>query len=352
MNVSANLTPNATPYPVEHDCVLQTVFTTAGQPSPERLASFDRFLACTRRGARVLSRRPELFSARVRAARLGPVEVSELTVDHATVARTPALVRAADPDAYSFVTPLSGRMRLTQAGRDTELEPGWMALRASSRPFELHVSAGHGPARLIRAQVPRSLLAQPRHSLDRLLAEPISSRSGIGRLFAQFLRSLASESCGEPSDRPSDYLMGDLSRLGNLTVDMFDALLAHALDRDLEVAPPRQVLLAGVTGYIREHLRDPGLSPKTVAAAHHISVSYLHRLFEGRELTVAASIREQRLDRARRDLADPRLVALPIHRIAARWGFRDHATFTRAFRTRFGLPPRAVREDHRPSAAR
>ncbi|MFE6625212.1 hypothetical protein [Streptomyces sp. NPDC057740] len=36
-----------------------------------------------------------------------------------------------------------------------------------------------------------------------------------------------------------------------------------------------------------------------------ISISYLHHFFEHEEETVAASIRHQRLDHARRDLADP-----------------------------------------------
>jgi AraC-like DNA-binding protein len=148
-----------------------------------------------------------------------------------------------------------------------------------------------------------------------------------------------------PTGQGEDYSPGDLPRLGNLTLDMFDAVLAHVLEPDHRVLPTQQALLAQVFAYLHEHLGDPDLSPDTLAAAHHISTSYLHRLFASRELTVAATIRSMRLERARRDLTDARLVHLPIHRIAARWGFRDHATFTRAFRTRYGVPPTALRTE-------
>jgi AraC-like DNA-binding protein len=321
------------------DSVLQTLFSTDGLSARERVALFDRFLTASEHGTRVLTPRPEMFTARVRAAQLGSIEVSEFTAAHATIARTPALIRAADRDVYAFIAPLSGQTTLRQAGRDIELRPGWMALRSSRRPFELHVAAGQSPARLIRAQVPRTLLTQQRQQLDRLLAEPVPAHGGMGSLFTQFLAGLAAG----PDGQGNAYRPGDLPRLGNLTLDMFDAMLAHILDPVHEVLPAQQALLAQVMCHIREHLGDPELSPGSIAAAHHISVSYLHRLFASRDLTVAATIRTQRLNRARRDLLDPRLAHIPIHRIATRWGFRDHATFTRAFRTRYGIPPRALR---------
>jgi AraC-like DNA-binding protein len=341
MTISATSSDTSSASNTSTGAVLQTLFSTEGLSARERAALFDQFLACSEHGTRVLTRRPELFAAQVRAVRLGSIEVSEFSAAHATIARTPALIRAADPDVYAFIAPLSGQTTLRQAGRDIELRPGWMALRSSGRPFELHVAPEQSPARLIRAQVPRTLLAHQRQQLDRLLAEPVPGHGGMGRLFTQFLAGLAAG----PAGQGGDYRPGDLPRLGNLTLDMFDAMLAHILDAGHEVLPTQQALLARVMSYIREHLGDPELSPETVAAAHHISVSYLHRLFASRDLTVAATIRTQRLDRARRDLTDPRLSHIPIHRIAAHWGFRDHATFTRAFRTQYGIPPRALRPD-------
>jgi AraC-like DNA-binding protein len=111
-------------------------------------------------------------------------------------------------------------------------------------------------------------------------------------------------------------------------------------------APPqthRQALLQRIDGFIDQHLGDPELSPGMVATANHISVRYLHKLFQEHDLTVAAWIRRRRLDRCRRDLADPELWARPVGAIGARWGFIDGAHFSRVFRAAFGIPPRQYR---------
>jgi AraC-like DNA-binding protein len=97
-------------------------------------------------------------------------------------------------------------------------------------------------------------------------------------------------------------------------------------------------------------LADPDLSPASIAAAHHISVRSLHRLFQDHEETVAAWIRERRLERCRRDLADPRLSDHPAHAIGRKWGFADPAHFSRAFRATHGLSPSAYRSHCRESS--
>jgi hypothetical protein len=61
------------------------------------------------------------------------------------------------------------------------------------------------------------------------------------------------------------------------------------------------------------------------------------------DMTVAAWIRSRRLDRCRRDLADPGLWARPVSAIGARWGFPDGAHFSRVFRAAYGIPPREYR---------
>jgi transcriptional regulator GlxA family with amidase domain len=58
---------------------------------------------------------------------------------------------------------------------------------------------------------------------------------------------------------------------------------------------------------------------------------------------VAGWIRSRRLERCRRDLADPSLAAHPVAAIATRWGFASAADFSRAFRTAHGVPPAEYR---------
>lgn len=80
-----------------------------------------------------------------------------------------------------------------------------------------------------------------------------------------------------------------------------------------------------------------------IADAHHVSLRTLHRLFEAEEGTVAGYVRDLRLARCRHDLLDPALRHEPIQAIAARWGFRDKAHFSRVFRAAHGMTPQAWR---------
>jgi Helix-turn-helix domain len=59
---------------------------------------------------------------------------------------------------------------------------------------------------------------------------------------------------------------------------------------------------------------------------------------------LAPWIRRQRLEHARRDLANPMLRQLPVHGVAARWGFSHHAVFTRTFTAAYGVPPAGYRQ--------
>ncbi|BDM74141.1 hypothetical protein HEK616_76280 (plasmid) [Streptomyces nigrescens] len=73
--------------------------------------------------------------------------------------------------------------------------------------------------------------------------------------------------------------------------------------------------------FIVERLGDPELGPEVIAAAHQISLRYLHRVFQQQATTPMAFIRQQRLDRCRRDLVNAALSHLTIHAIATRWGY-------------------------------
>jgi AraC-like DNA-binding protein len=128
----------------------------------------------------------------------------------------------------------------------------------------------------------------------------------------------------------------------------------HEPDDGRALLPPenrRRDLLRRIHAFIESHLGDPRLSPATVAAAHHISLRYLHKLFEPGAHGVAGVIRQRRLEGCRDDLLDPAQVDLPVARIAARWGFASAAHFSRVFREAYGLPPAEFRRAYRLRAA-
>jgi AraC-like DNA-binding protein len=151
-----------------------------------------------------------------------------------------------------------------------------------------------------------------RHTSDEAYGKSAYGRGGTGELLA-LLRQIASE----PS---SGRRTEDDARLGTILVDLTAALRA----RTIRAAGPvphgthRRTLALGIRAYIDRHLGDPELTPASIAAAHHISLRSLHRLFQDDETTVAGFIRHRRLERVRRDLTDPELLSRPIHAVAAR----------------------------------
>ena len=111
------------------------------------------------------------------------------------------------------------------------------------------------------------------------------------------------------------YRPADGPRLGVVATDLVSALFAHVLETDSRLLPPenhRRTLVRRIRAFIQRHLDDPHLTPRAIAEAHHISLSYLHRLFQDEDVTVAALIRRERMERARRDLTDSALHTAPV----------------------------------------
>jgi AraC-like DNA-binding protein len=100
--------------------------------------------------------------------------------------------------------------------------------------------------------------------------------------------------------------------------------------------------LAAMRSYLRHRLADPTLSGADLQQHFHYSRATVYRLFEP-DGGVAHFIRDERLRRCHDALAHPDQGGrTTVGAVAARWGFADPAQFGRAFRNRYGCPPRDV----------
>jgi AraC-like DNA-binding protein len=186
---------------------------------------------------------------------------------------------------------------------------------------------------MLMLHFPRAALPLRPQRLKCLLAHRLPAGAGMTAILARYLTSLASALEQGEVGKP------ETQRLGEVALDLATATLAAQLDAQDQLTPEtrRQALLSRIEAFIELNLGDPDLTPAAITAHHHISLGYLHRLFQPRELTVAAWIRHRRLERCRADLADPRLWHRPIHAVGARWGFRNPTDFNRAFRAAHGV---------------
>jgi AraC-like DNA-binding protein len=317
--------------------IMQTVFDGVGLPTKDRLDALNELLVKSVHPMRILSDDPAEYQVTLRALDLTAVDVVQLTCSPSEIVRTPKLIRQYDPELCCVIMVLSGKLAVGQAGRETVLGERELAVYDSSQPFQLGLAAGTETMTIVRAHMPREFLGLPAQKVERLLGRSLPGGAGVGGLLTQFLSNVTTGS--------AEYRPTDLPRLGTVARDLMTALVTHHLDADDAIPDDsrRRTLLLRIDTFVQQHLSDPQLTPRAIAAAHHISVSYLHRLFAARDTTVAAWIRHQRLERARRELADPALLGEPVHHIAARWGFKDHPTFTRAFRAAYGVSPRDYR---------
>jgi AraC-like DNA-binding protein len=109
-------------------------------------------------------------------------------------------------------------------------------------------------------------------------------------------------------------------------------------------AGARAAILERVFQSIEMRLSDPNLSIHQIAAEHRISPRYLQKLFESAGESFSQFVKFRRLERCRLDLGSPLHAQRSISEILYQWGFNDSASFSRAFRERYGMSPREYRK--------
>jgi cytosine/adenosine deaminase-related metal-dependent hydrolase len=296
--------------------------------SNEHLAAGERFdcwreTLCQSRLAPVEARADNEadFRFSMRYNDLGTARVSVYTAMPYNVRRTPRLIRESSPDLLALSMPLSGHGSLAHAGRQTFMPQGSLCLYETWRPYHVDAAGpGTGTGRGLMIAFPRTLLPLPDRKLRQVTAMAMPAGPGIGTLTSRLLADLAAGM--------DHYTRGEASRLFAAALEVLAVRLAHALDTSQSLPPETrsQALLTTIHAFIQQHISDPDLAPETIAAAHHISLRLLHKLFHDQGDTVAGWIRARRLEGTRRELADPAQATRPVAALAAHWGFRTPAS--------------------------
>ncbi|MEV4299588.1 helix-turn-helix domain-containing protein [Microbispora rosea] len=317
------------------------VFDTEGMAVQDRFPFWYDTLSQSFMPSWVTTDHPASFYGSARMLDLGGLQL--LAMSHLTVeaARPGKLIRQADPEIFQLHLVLSGKGRAIQAGRDVDFQAGQFLLIDSSRPLAGWRGADDNAAETLIVQFPRASLGLRSDMIGGLVAAPFSVRDGITSVLAGHLTRLV--------ENAEAFTPQDAEALTAISLELIAAACAHQLEASASLSPEsrRQALLSLIHDFIRQRLSDPDLTPDTIAAAHHISVRHLYKIFQEQGTTVAAWIRRCRIEQCHRDLADIRKRSLPIQTIAARWGFTDAAHFSRTFRATYGVSPR----EHRISAA-
>ena len=306
---------------------MTVVLSTADVPPREK---FDYWQDMLDRQAMPISVQTDRvrFSARIHAADFGVVRTLLTENTPVEVKRTPALIRRSDPESFYLIFNRRGRVVMSQERRSAVLGPGDLTLLHSSRTSTSTADPSDAYQQGGVVMFDASAVPIPPARLDQLIGVRLPADDGLVSLVVGHQCSLGS----------GTFHPDDAARLAAVTVDLLTVLFARQLAgiETLPAATRANALLAQIRSCALARLGDPTLTPAVLAATHHISVRTLHRLFRSDNTTVAAWIRQHRLDACRRGLVNPALADRSVQSIAARWGFTNAAHFSRLFKATYG----------------
>ncbi|WTX00065.1 helix-turn-helix domain-containing protein [Streptomycetaceae bacterium NBC_01309] len=279
---------------------------------------------------------PDRYTGWVSIHDFGAVSISNVASDPVRVARTPRLIKSNPVDFYLLLLAVQPSRAAVDIHHNM-LRPGDAVLVDSTQPYTLTADSF---AHYLSIHVPHAAL---RRDL-RTSPEPgfvIPAHDPTLRVLTAVVGELARNPAGRPHETLAD--------LGHTTYELLVSTLRTAAQNatwNSDTNLSRRAQLARMREFVRIHLADPDLSPRTLAAAFGVSPRYVDLVFREGGHSPAGYIREIRLDEARRRLADPRQRHRAITSIARTVGFSDPGVLTRAFRRQYGMTPREYRHQN------
>ncbi len=274
---------------------------------------------------------PRDFVGSIDGRNLGPVARAALVNSSAhEVRRTAELAGKSERNQLKALWLAHGRCEVEQGANRSVLEGGQWAVYETGRPYAIRFADG---ARFAVALLPIELCPEWAGIHQQLCARALevdaASRGALFTLLSAF------ESAGNASLAGFDAVGRAMSMMVAESLRLQAATLLP-VDR-----PERR--LRDVRRLVEARLADPTLNPQDLADGLHLSLRAVYSLFSQMDTTPMAFIQAERLERARRDLADTTRTSRTITEIALDNGFADSAHFSRLFKARFGITASAWR---------
>ncbi|MGU3498326.1 helix-turn-helix transcriptional regulator [Mycobacterium sp. C31M] len=260
------------------------------------------------------------------AWQLGSVEVVDAKCSAHTLRRS-SRQRSDDGTVIALTCGRLGRGLHRQHDREWAVKPADVWATNLAEPYTHHVT----DTWTTTAKLPADLLGVPLDLVGPALGHV--GRSPLAPLFSRHLMHLR--------DVADDVNGVAEASLGTATLALARALLASVSnDAAFEREALEDSLMPRVMAFIRTHLPDASLDAASIAAANHVSVRQLYKIFARADLSLEKWIIEQRLACAHEELTVSAQTPAPIAAVAHRWGFSDASHFARRFRSLYGMSPR------------
>ena len=274
-------------------------------------------------------RQPNKFSGFLQYAKLLDIGVSHYHANTVHYSRGRQSSGYID-DSILITFPMTGDVRFAQKNRQLTSSPGQFFIELSNLPYEFyHLQQ----VSLYVIKVPLALLSPQMGTIERQFARSLSIDEGAGRLLVFQIRQILE--------------LIQQHRLAALEVKILEQQLLNLIV--LTLSAPKEVMMSNsssiqsvhlkrIEHYVYLHLENPALTPAMVAAACHVSVRYLHKLFADLPYSFSEWVKELRLKQANHILKTKSYVT--IDEVAHRVGYGDQGYFSRIYKQHFGYTPR------------
>lgn len=272
------------------------------------------------------------FYADMRSYAMGTVLVGQISAAAQRFSRSTATIARSGIDHIVVQLYLSGGFVGVAGGVPIEVGPGDVCVLDCADTCETRATDFTN----LTFVVPRAMMEAHLPKSEMLHGLVLPSSSALTQILSRHMLAIV-----EMAPRMT---LGECEAIARGTVSLMAACLRGELEERAEATGEGTGPLAiRVRRHIDERLADRNLGVESIADHFGVSRASLYRLFEPFG-GVADHIRNKRLRRALFDLTSPQTRHQRIGEIARRWGFNTEGTFTRAFRSTYGIAPSTARD--------
>jgi AraC-like DNA-binding protein len=272
------------------------------------------------------------FEAELRVGQLGPVKLARLSVDNCSVERSQRDIRST-PRMYNFLLQATGESTFYHCGHESRLTEGDFVLCDTGLP---HYWLTEGQSTTIMTRVEPEVLREYLPTPEQFCGLHLGRAVGLTDTVGVMVQSLTDQA-------GSGIYAGHESRVARYLLEMISLSYTMTFASNSEGSAILWQRRNDIIRYIEDNLRDPELSPGSIAAGLRLTPRYLRTIFSISGERVSAYILRRRLEECARQMRNRAWNGHTLTEIAFSWGFNSAAHFTRSFHKQYGAPPREYR---------
>ena len=277
---------------------------------------------------RPLRARP--FMAGMRLWDFGPVKLVRMRLDGHSVSADRCVAHAFAHDCNFLKLVAGGAVTFEFDNDELTLRQGSMVLVDPTRDFnETFIESTD----LVLLVLPKRELRARGYVVDVDRPAVQDASDSNGRMLWSMILSIA-----QSSDGASTALR---DRIGRQLLDLMDMLGADGSRQ--RPGKSAEATRLRIKNFLKRNLGDAEIGVPEVAAAMGMSARHINRLLRAEGTSLMRFLVDARLEQAHRLLIDPAFAGTGVEEIAWRCGFAGGAQFSRAFKRRYGEPPRRLR---------